>query len=356
MDYAYYGRRDQSDPTASTNVRKDGTILGFAPFWNLQNGQWTPSYDTSRWIWKTRKTLLNRKGFELENVDALGRYNSGLYGYGLTLPVAITNNGRYQETVSEGFEDYGYVPDACDSLCPEARPFDFSPYIANMTTSQAHTGLYSLQVNADSAITMTTNILAAPDLTSPSLTDSLSADTCLGTRFDGMHASRNTVLPPFEPFAGKRMLLSAWVKENGSCACRSYTRDHIQINFTSPSGSSSLVFSPSGNMIEGWQRYEAVVDIPSGATGMTLLLRASDSATTWFDDIRIHPYTADMRSYVYNSADLRLMAELDVNNYATFYEYDDLGTLVRIKKETERGIMTIKETRNALLKNQNQGQ
>ena len=47
---------------------------------------------------------------------------------------------------------------------------------------------------------------------------------------------------------------------------------------------------------------------------------------------------------------LRLMAELDENNYATFYEYDDDGTLVRLKKETERGIKTIKETRSALLK------
>jgi hypothetical protein len=39
------------------------------------------------------------------------------------------------------------------------------------------------------------------------------------------------------------------------------------------------------------------------------------------------------------------MAELDENNYSTFYEYDDEGNLMRLKKETERGIMTIKETR-----------
>jgi len=49
---------------------------------------------------------------------------------------------------------------------------------------------------------------------------------------------------------------------------------------------------------------------------------------------------------------LRLMAELDENNYATFYEYDDDGTLIRVKKETERGIQTIKESRSALLKKQ----
>ena len=53
-----------------------------------------------------------------------------------------------------------------------------------------------------------------------------------------------------------------------------------------------------------------------------------------------------MKSYVYDPVSLRLMAELDENNYATFYEYDDEGTLVRVKKETDEGIMTIKENRS----------
>jgi hypothetical protein len=57
-----------------------------------------------------------------------------------------------------------------------------------------------------------------------------------------------------------------------------------------------------------------------------------------------------MKSYVYDDISLRLMAELDENNYATFYEYDDDGSLVRVKKETEQGIKTIKETRNALVR------
>jgi hypothetical protein len=57
-----------------------------------------------------------------------------------------------------------------------------------------------------------------------------------------------------------------------------------------------------------------------------------------------------MKSFIYNPVNLRLMAEQDENNYCTFYEYDDDGTLIRVKKETEKGIQTIKETRSALLK------
>jgi hypothetical protein len=54
-----------------------------------------------------------------------------------------------------------------------------------------------------------------------------------------------------------------------------------------------------------------------------------------------------MKSYVYDPVSLRVVAELDANNYATFYEYDEEGTPVRTKAETQRGIQTIKETRNA---------
>jgi hypothetical protein len=54
-----------------------------------------------------------------------------------------------------------------------------------------------------------------------------------------------------------------------------------------------------------------------------------------------------MKSYVYDPVNLRLVAELDENNYAVFYEYDEEGTLIRNKVETKEGIKTIKETRSA---------
>jgi hypothetical protein len=52
-----------------------------------------------------------------------------------------------------------------------------------------------------------------------------------------------------------------------------------------------------------------------------------------------------MVTYVYDPVSLRLVAELDERNYAKFYEYDEDGKLIRVKKETEKGIMTIQETR-----------
>jgi hypothetical protein len=233
-----------------------------------------------------------------------------------------------------------------------ARPFDFSAYINNISDSAAHTGLFSLRIPADSNISLIgLDVASAPDPAVPHFSDTTNTDTC-GTHFDGIKASAGSVLPPFMPFAGARMLVGAWVKEEDSCSCQTYSKNHVLLNFTlAGGGSSSISLLPSGNMIEGWQRYEAIITIPATATALSLTLQASPSSTTYFDDIRIHPFNAEMKSYVYNATNLRLMAELDENNYATFYEYDDDGTLIRVKKETERGVQTIKETRSSLLLN-----
>jgi len=69
------------------------------------------------------------------------------------------------------------------------------------------------------------------------------------------------------------------------------------------------------------------------------------SPSTYFyaDDLRIPPYEASMVTYAYNPLTLRLMAQMDDNGYAVFYEYDDEGMLIRQKRETERGVMTITE-------------
>ncbi|NQX98060.1 MAG: hypothetical protein HRT73_09300 [Flavobacteriales bacterium] len=91
---------------------------------------------------------------------------------------------------------------------------------------------------------------------------------------------------------------------------------------------------------------------------ITVLVKLANNSTSsgainvYFDDVRIHPFNSAMKTMVYHPENLRLMAELDNQNYATFFEYDEEGTLVRIKKETEKGIVTIKETRSSIAKNQ----
>ena len=86
---------------------------------------------------------------------------------------------------------------------------------------------------------------------------------------------------------------------------------------------------------------------------LRLVLTAPSDQPLFIDDLRIHPFNANMKSFVYDPVTLRLAAELDENNYAAFYEYDDDGGLIRMKKETRLGVKTISETRSATQKSIN---
>ena len=160
--------------------------------------------------------------------------------------------------------------------------------------------------------------------------DSCGVDTC-----DACNAFRPE---PDEPY-----WISAWVKETHPSQVKTYTDAHIRLSFT---GGTPLDvdFFPTGDIIEGWQRIVGSFTIPTGSTSLDLHMKNNGTTDAFFDDIRFHPFNASFKSYVYDPETLWLTAELDDNNYATFYEYDQEGQLIRIKKETSRGVMTIQES------------
>lgn len=59
----------------------------------------------------------------------------------------------------------------------------------------------------------------------------------------------------------------------------------------------------------------------------------TNSNNIYIDDIRIMPEAAMGKCYVFDYKTQWLMAEMDENHYATFYEYDEDGKLVRVKKK-----------------------
>jgi hypothetical protein len=128
---------------------------------------------------------------------------------------------------------------------------------------------------------------------------------------------------------------------------------NLILQSSTPSQPLVITCKPSGPIIDGWQRVEKVINLTNPTTYQINLevKNTSTTATYYMDDFRVCPADGKMKSFVYDSRTLRLMAQLDENNYATFYEYDDEGTLVRTKRETERGIVTIQENRSVLRRN-----
>lgn len=146
----------------------------------------------------------------------------------------------------------------------------------------------------------------------------------------------------------KEYIFSTWINTAtifgaGSEIKHTYDNGYLEIRM------GGALMKPTGNIIEGWQRVEGKFTY-SGDNDL-VLLDSEASRVMYLDDVRIYPADANMQSYVYDPVNYKLRATLDNNNYATFYVYDDDGSLIITKKETEKGVKTIQESRSYVKRN-----
>lgn len=170
------------------------------------------------------------------------------------------------------------------------------------------------------------------------------------------HAQTNNT-GSFYPIPGGKYIVSGWVREDHPSQQKNY-QSALKISFIDLNNSSvgnTITLMPSGEIIDGWQLIVGAIEIPFGYDdnyiSIELECLSNGGVDCYFDDIRFLPYNGNMKSFVYDEDTKKLMAELDENNYATFYEYDPEGGLIRVKKETEKGVFTIQETRSSNSKN-----
>jgi hypothetical protein len=251
------------------------------------------------------------------------------------------SNGQIQASITGGsgtWEWFGILSDFSLDVCDQINSYTASSINGNfgsgpITLNSADEGYYVLKITTTSC-TGTINLSTGFGDPILNCSDNILCTECVTS---------------FSPTPGK-YIVSAWVKEeNASNSTTTYTNSSVEISFQN----STFVIPPllpTGAIIDGWQRIEAEIEVPNDATGINIELIA-DGADVYFDDIRFFPIDGSMMSYVYDPISLRLMAELDERNYATLYEYDEEGKLIRVKKETEKGIMTIQENRDNIKKN-----
>lgn len=369
--YNYLGNRvAKNSTTGKFNIRKDGTFDQYKPFFTYSGSSWQPVYSNQRsdfnstkpfdnWILNAEVTKISSEGNILESKDAINRYSSSLYGYYYTFKTANAVNAKYREIGFDGFEDADSRISCYDNhfnfynsqltylLKGEAVTQPVTP-IANF----GHTGRHSIIVTPGGSIKIN-----KPILSSESITYYGSNNYFPGTspQIGGVPSSCASVFSPeINELQDQKYIFSLWIKEGQMNAEGTYSNSGANIYLNNVIISSLVKKSP---IINGWQKFDYEFTIPSDniyTRNLTFELYASRLTTAYFDDIRVHPYNASMNTYVYDPISLRLWAELDERNYTTFYEYDNEGVLVRVKRETEKGIITIKETANGLRKtNQN---
>jgi len=137
--FAFLTDRTHTLVNSNTDIRKDGLYANFTPFWQVNNAIWTAN--ETNWQWTTEITEYGPYGEELENMDALFRYSSAIYGYNHSLPTAVAANAKRRAIGFDGFEDYPFIKCSNDH-------FSFKNAPSLLLDTDAHTGKQSIRVNS----------------------------------------------------------------------------------------------------------------------------------------------------------------------------------------------------------------
>ncbi|MGD1847278.1 MAG: hypothetical protein ACFB10_17955 [Salibacteraceae bacterium] len=349
--YVFDGLRDYS----TGDSRTDGLLTVYQPFWQNVSGEWLPIYDPARpdhvagdplqdWIQNSAATLYDAYGFGLETKNVLGLYQNMGTGYNQQLQTNTTSNSRYTESGYDGFEDYfvdGVFNASDTSFTPygcHTRHFGITNGHHQVTTDAAHTGRYSLSVNG---LRSAFFFASTWDGTPPAA----------ATHIMPFVVQEADVIPPLRLMTDQpenKYLLTVWAKETNPPPANLANYNAAQVSITVP-GITDLVEQRSA-IIDGWQRIEITFNlpptIPNGTAVQIQLGTGSDIVL--YDDLRIQPYDSEMNSVAIDALQWRKMAQLDDRDFATSYQYDENGTLVRVIQETERGRQAISETRSGI--------
>jgi hypothetical protein len=332
----------------TVNPRNDGVYSSFSPYWQYNGtaGKHNPQSGNNKWVWSSEVTRYSPFGPEIETRDALGNYSAALYGYNYTHPVAVASNSQYRQLAFDGFEDYNYLNVYDVNIC-QNNHFNFKDAVgmakAEISDLKAHSGKYSLKVFGGQTADFTRQLTDIS--TTPYNTYSENV----------MRITKETDnLGYFSPIPGQ-YIVGAWVHSSDLQGDTTIQNAFIKVTLTDAANNNTVInLNAKGYMIEGWQRIEEKIEIPAGTKYFKIEL-ISGMQEAFFDDVRVHPAAGNMATYVYDNRTLRLMAELDANNYATFYEYSNEGELVRVKKETIKGVQTLKEVRASSVKKPHNG-
>lgn len=236
------------------------------------------------------------------SVDPLNKQSTAMFGFGNTLPIAVAQNTPVKSMLSLNFE----VEEGSTLKGQRLRNETISGTAQVLPDEHAHSGKKVLSVQPN----------GMPNA-------SIEWD---------FNQTTNGKVEEFILGPGK-YVFSAWVKAD----------QPVEVSISEGGNPvATSVTQTNSNSIEGWKRVEFTFAIAS-ATGTVKMNSLSGFKV---DDLRIFPYNGNMKAFVYDPVSLKLVATLDENNYATYYIYDEEHQLVQVKRETEKGVITVKASKS----------
>ena len=262
----------------------------------------------------------------VEETNPLGIYSSVLIEPTTKRLMHATANGKFGQTWVETFEDlqqlrkYNTVTDLF-----------FSPFQKSMSRSAATATGYEVFNKAQTT--------SGPDVSGSFTLNDAEAHTGMYSLYVSSGTATVKVTP--KKYTGTASYYSNLFDFNLDAATQKYTVEVWANGGANPGVNSGGVYtslSKASPSIDGWFLYRATVNVSENSQ-VTFSFPGGQS----YDDLRVYPSSSNIKTYVYHPFRTYLMAVLDENNFATFYEYNNRNQLIRLKKETEKGIITTTE-------------
>lgn len=268
-----------------TFIGSDGVALrpdGLMPISEFTEfNDWLGDTEPAKWERLSKVELVDTYSHALEATDINGNYAATKMSLDQTRVFTTAANSRYSEFAYTGLEETA----AADGTLGGGVKF-----VGQSVSSTAHTG-----------------------------TRSASANT--GQKGFSYTFTNST--------ANKKFHVAVWANQSSGVL-------RYSVNGVTQTNPTKTV-----NQAGTWYLIEADITMP---TGTIVVWCESVGTTTLFDDFRIHPLSASMVSYVYNSWG-ELTHILDNNNLYTEYEYDGMGRLTKVYRESfQHGRTKTKET------------
>lgn len=340
--------QSERDPIIS-GIRNDSRIANYRPFYALSNEEWFKIYEDGHpdfdiqgnyHSWRVLQEVdrFDEYSKVIGSRDPLGINSAVLYGYNKRqklLPIAQAVNAQTSQIVFESFDDNQsppyYVPEL--TAYTHFNFFENSTSGLSITQEEKHSGISSLRIErgTEAFVKRMTSVPCKPLEKERIETGEYYPAPC-------------DCIQQFSPLPGE-YILSTWVKRDG----QDYSYTDIEVVVTI-GGATVYTLTPSGPMLEGWQKVEGYFTIPDQQTSIIVSINNNVPAELFIDDFRIHPVHSEVSTTVYDPDNLLPIATHDGNNFTTFYNYDENNQLVRVRVETVEGIKTISETQTGIRK------
>jgi hypothetical protein len=240
------------------------------------------TYDADLWIRSNRIQKYLPNGNAVEELDANLITSTAKYGYRGMLPYAIAKNASYDAIRFESFETVytsGSVSTVEDGVLIN---------LGNIV-SRGHTGKIAYKIDAANPLKIS-NVGPSP----------------------------------------KGHIIKFWLRYGNTTTC--------PVTVTPTTGTVTMQFvAQTGE----WTLYQGYYNNTSMTVPVYYVFSCPLNAD--IDDIRIQPIESQMTAYVYDRNNYKVVATMDDQNFATYYQYNGEGKLVRKLLETIRGVRTVEE-------------